>query len=253
MAKRTTPKSANATTKAAAKSTTKSQPKASAKSTAILEKPAAKPKSRSATNSTAKSTGKSAAAGMVRLSEAADLLRLPPGVKDEKIKQGGKRIRSISITDIPEAGYLADIESGMTLSADKLKGLKKYVIQPFDVIMSIQGTVGTVGAVPAKFAGSWLSNISLLVIRFNENAEENSIALCMYLKSARGREIISQLKKGDAIKRINVKEFAAISIPTLSDTVIKASASAFKEEVNLKARIDDLYKSMHQIRTEYLA
>ena len=75
MAKRTTPKSANATTKAAAKSTTKSQPKASAKPTVILEKPAAKPKSRSATNS----TGKSAAVGTVWLSEAANLLRLPPG------------------------------------------------------------------------------------------------------------------------------------------------------------------------------
>jgi restriction endonuclease S subunit len=189
----------------------------------------------------------------VRISEIADLLRLPPGVKNEQIKKGGKRVRSISITDIPEAGYIVGVESLITLSAEKFKSLKKYVIQPFDVVMSIQGTVGTVGIVPEKFTGNWMANISLLVIRFREKKQENAIALCMYLKSGYGREIIKKLQKGDAIKRINVKEFAAVQIPELTADVRKAATSAFKEEINVKARIEDLYDSMQAVRAAYLA
>ena len=174
-------------------------------------------------------------------------------MKDEKVAKGGKRVRSISITDIPEAGYLGEVESLITLSADRFKSLKKYAIQPFDVVMSIQGTVGTVGIVPEKFTGNWMANISLLVIRFSEEKQENAIALCMFLKSAKGKELIGKLQKGDTIKRINVKEFAAIQIPTLSADVKKQSASAFKEEVNIKARIDELYSALAEVRAKYQA
>lgn len=189
----------------------------------------------------------------VRLSDVADLLRLPPGVKDEKIKKGGKRVRSISITDIPEAGYLDGVESLITLSSDRFKALKKYAIQPFDLVMSIQGTVGTVGVVPEKFTGNWMANISLLVVRFNENKQEQAIALCAYLKSKHGRDIIRKLQKGDAIKRINVKEFAAVQIPVLNADIRKQSSSVFKEELNIKSRIDELYASMAEVRAAYLA
>jgi hypothetical protein len=196
---------------------------------------------------------KKIAVDTIRLSEAADLLRLPPGVKDEKIKSGGKRVKSISITDIPEAGYLADVDSTITLSAEKFKSLKKYVIQPFDVVMSIQGTVGTVGIIPEKFSGNWMANISLLVIRFNEDKQENAVALAMFLKSGFGRDIIKKLQKGDAIKRINVKEFAATQIPALNADTKKTSTALFKEEVSLKAKIDDLYASMEAARASYLS
>lgn len=196
---------------------------------------------------------KKIAVDTIRLSEAADLLRLPPGVKDEKIKSGGKRVKSISITDIPEAGYLADVVSTITLSAEKFKSLKKYVIQPFDVVMSIQGTVGTVGIIPEKFSGNWMANISLLVIRFNEDKQENAVALAMFLKSGFGRDIIKKLQKGDAIKRINVKEFAATQIPALNADTKKTSTALFKEEISLKAKIDDLYASMEAARASYLS
>lgn len=189
----------------------------------------------------------------VRLSDVANLLRLPPGVKDEKVKKGGKRVKSISITDIPEAGYIESVDSLITLSTEKYTALSKYVIQPFDVVMSIQGTVGTVGIVPEQFSGNWMANISLLVIRFDEKKNENAVALCMFLKSTYGREIIRKLQKGDSIKRINVKEFAAVQIPELSADIRKLSGAAFKEELSIKARIDDRYESMKALRAAYLA
>ena len=188
----------------------------------------------------------------VKLADVASLLRLPPGVKDEKIKKGGKKVYSISITDIPQAGYLTGVEASISLSADKVKSLKKYVIQPFDVLMSIQGTVGTVGIVPETFAGNWMANISLLVIRFEENKQDNAIALAMYLKSAYGRDIIKKLQKGDSIKRINVKEFAAAQVPVVTAAVKKASTSVFKGELDLQARSDELAKSMAELRATYL-
>lgn len=189
----------------------------------------------------------------VKLGDVADLLRLPPGVKDEKIKKGGKRVRTISITDIPEAGYLSSVESQISLSTDKYKSLKKYAIQPFDVLMSIQGTVGTVGIVPEKFTGNWMANISLLVIRFNEEKQENAVALTMFLKSDAGRGIIRKLQKGDTIKRINVKEFAAVQIPELTTDIKKQSQSVFDEELKTLGQIDELREEMARIRSSYLS
>ncbi len=204
----------------------------------------AKRKTRTTTNPTVETA---------RLADEADLLRLPPGVKDEKIKKGGKKIRSISITDIPEAGYLEEVESVISLSTDKFKGLKKYGIQPFDVLMSIQGTVGNVGVVPESFAGNWMANISLLVIRFHEAKQDNAIAFTMFMKSAHGREIIKKLQKGDSIKRINVKELASVQIPELNASIKKEAYSAFEKELEIKKQIDDLRASMDEVRTQYLA
>ncbi len=189
----------------------------------------------------------------VKLADEADLLRLPPGVKDEQIKKGGKRIRSISITDIPEAGYLNEVESVISLSADKFKGLKKYNIQPFDVLMSIQGTVGNVGVVPESFSGNWMANISLLVVRFHEAKQDNAVAFTMFMKSAHGREIIKKLQKGDSIKRINVKELASVEIPEINANIKKSAYAAFEKELSIKKQIDDLRVSMEDVRNQYLA
>jgi hypothetical protein len=90
-----------------------------------------------------------------------------------------------------------------------------------------------------------------LVIRFSEKQQENAIALCMYLKSSSGRDLITKLQKGDAIKRINVKEFAATRTSVLDAAIKKTSNLAFKEELNLKARIDDLYVKIGELRAAY--
>ena len=86
----------------------------------------------------------------VKIGEVAQLLRLPPGVRDEEIKKGGKKVKVISIADLPEAGFIADIKDAITLSKDKIDSITKYRIEPFDVLISIQGTVGRVGIVPEQ-------------------------------------------------------------------------------------------------------
>lgn len=200
---------------------------------------------------TAKKSGASGSAA-VKLSDVAGLLRLPPGVRDQKAKQGGKTLKLVSITDLPEAGFIDNVEGKITLSADKYNTIKKYTLQPFDVLMSIQGTVGVVGIVTEKFSGTWMANISLLVIRFSENKKDNAIALLEYLKSSFGAAVIKKLQKGNIIKRINVKEFAAVKIPRLTPDIKKESATLFAKEIGVKKKIDDLYQNLAELRAAYL-
>ena len=188
----------------------------------------------------------------VKLSEVAKLLRLPPGVRDQKVKKGGKNLKLVSITDLPEAGFIEKVDGSITLSMDKYNSIKKNTLQPFDLLMSIQGTVGVVGVVTEKFPGTWMANISLLVVRFAEDKKENSIALLEYLKSSFGTGIIKKLQKGSTIKRVNVKEFAAVKIPRLSAEVKKESAALLAKEIGVMKKIDDLYSSMADLRASYL-
>ena len=206
------------------------------------------------TKTTAKSPAKSPAKpGTVKLVDAANLLRLPPGVRDQKIPKGGKKARVVSIVDLPEAGFIGIVPDVITLSKDKFEGIKKYKLQAFDVLMSIQGTVGRVGIVPATFAGDWIANISLLAIRFKENKQDNAIALLEYLKSSHGKKIIAKLEKGSTIKRINVKEFAATQIPVISADIKRQSKALFDKEIKVVNTAEELLASLEELRKGYLA
>lgn len=189
----------------------------------------------------------------VKLGEVARLLRLPPGVRDEAANKGGKKTKVISIVDLPQAGYITSVKDTITLSKDKFNSIEKYRIEPFDVLMSIQGTVGKVGVVSATMSGDVIANISLLSIRFAENREDNAIALLQYLKSAAGRKLITRLQKGATIKRINVKEFAAVRIPAVSTDIKRQSKAVFEKELAVLGKINDLYSSLEDIRQSYLA
>ena len=198
-------------------------------------------------------TNSTAIVSMVKLGSSAKLLRLPPGVRDEKNKKGGKNVRVISIVDLPEAGYIGNIKDTITLSKEKFSGIKKYVIQPFDVLMSIQGTVGKVGVMPESTSGDIIANISLLTIRFKENKADNAVALLQYLKSTAGRKLITKLQKGSTIKRINVKEFAAAKVPVLTADIKRQSTSVFDKEVKALEKINAMYDSLEEIRRSYLS
>ncbi len=189
----------------------------------------------------------------VRIGDVARLLRLPPGVRDENIKKGGKKVKVISIVDLPEAGYIEDIKDTITLSKDKFSSIEKYTIEPFDVLMSIQGTVGRVGVMPDTVRGDVIANISLLTFRFNEEKEDNAIALLQYLKSTAGRKLIARLQKGTTIRRINVKELAAAKIPALTPEIRKQSREVFEKEVAVLEKIKNQYESLEEIRQSYLS
>ena len=202
----------------------------------------------------AKTTAKNIAdVPTVKIGEVAQLLRLPPGVRDEEIKKGGKKVKVISIADLPEAGFIADIKDAITLSKDKIDSITKYRIKPFDVLMSIQGTVGRVGIVPEKTSGDVIANISLLAIRFKEDKGDNALALLQYLKSAHGRKLIARLQKGSTIKRINVKELAAAKVPKLAAEIKRQSKSVFDKELSVLGKINEMYDSLEDIRKSYLA
>jgi len=190
---------------------------------------------------------------MTKIGEVARLLRLPPGVRDEKIQKGGKKVKVISIVDLPEAGYIESVKDAITLSKDKFSSIKKYKIEPFDVLMSIQGTVGRVGIVPEGLSGDIIANISLLAFRFKEDKASNAVALLQYLKSSAGSKLISKLQKGSTIKRINVKELAASKIPELTADIKKLSKAVFDKEVAVLDKIKGLYDSLADIRKSYLS
>jgi restriction endonuclease S subunit len=189
----------------------------------------------------------------VKLGSVAKLLRLPPGVRDEKGKSGTKKVKVISIVDLPEAGFIGKIKDSISLSKSRFSGIKKYTIQPFDLLMSIQGTVGRVGIVPKSVSGDTIANISLLAIRFKENKEDNAVALLQYLKSAAGRKLLARLQKGTTIKRINVKEFAASKVPELSPDIRRQSKAVFDGELKTYQKITAMYDTLEEIRRSYLS
>ena len=191
-------------------------------------------------------------AGNVRLSQAAKLLRLPPGVRDQGGAKGAKRIKLVSIVDLPSSGFVAGVSNSISLNPGRFNEINKYVLKPYDLLMSIQGTVGVIGILPEKISGAWMANISLLTIRFLENKFENAIALLAYLRAPAGKNAIKSLEKGTTIKRINVKDFAKIQIPELNAQITKEAKKIFDSEIKTFEKIDALLETIQEVRSGYL-
>ena len=153
---------------------------------------------------------------------------------------------------MPESGYISDIKDSITLSKDKFSRIAKYKIQPFDMLMSIQGTVGRVGIIPERLSRDVIANISLLAIRFMDDKEDNAIALLQFLKSTHGKKLIKKLQKGTTIKRINIKDLASAKIPPLSTDIKRNSKAVFNKELAVFGKINGLYDSLEDIRKSYL-
>lgn len=186
---------------------------------------------------------------VVPLSQTAVLLRAPL-FKDES-SAGGKTFKILSVVDIKEYGHTARPGKSIRINAF-LQKAEKYRLKPFDVVISIVGTIGRICIVSENAPDNWLPTSNMLIIRFKEDRVDNALAFAMFMHSPHGERILKSLTHGTKIAMISKKEFSKIGIPALTPEIRKQAQYLYMQEEKLAHKIEECLGTIRSLRGSYL-
>lgn len=164
------------------------------------------------------------------LSEQATLLRAPL-FKDEPGEKG-TTFRVVSIKDFPEAGYLSSPQREIILQEQAEKA-RVYSLEPFDLLVTMVGTIGHVTIVPETFDDTWIPATNMFVIRFHEERPRKARAMYGLVKSPEGQGLFESLAHGRGIQIVSKKQFSGLLLPRFTEEVLQRTEALWKEEVRL--------------------
>jgi type I restriction enzyme M protein len=183
------------------------------------------------------------------LGEIATILRAPL-LKNEPGK-GGQEYKMVSITDFPDHGFIG-IPAKTIRIKQSLAKAEKYHLGPFDVLLTIVGTVGRIGLLPESFDGRWIPSSNMLVIRFKKQSQDNALAFAAFIRSEPGQKILRKLTHGTTIPIISKKEFSKIVIPKLTVNIKKKMKALYSKEKKLYDEIEKNKEAINTLRKNYL-
>ncbi|TVR56477.1 MAG: hypothetical protein EA426_13565 [Spirochaetaceae bacterium] len=204
---------------------------------------------RIADSATASSFTVAARPGVI-LRDAATVLRAPL-IKNEPVK-GALMYHVVSITDMNDFGFLITPKKTIKIK-EKLPKARKYELEPFDVLLTIVGTIGKITILPDALEGQWIPASNMLIVRFTKDKLDNAIAFVMFMKSRYGVDILTKLTHGTTIPIVSKKAFSRVVIPQLTPEVKKESKELFTKEERLYLKRQELEVAAQQLRGEYLA
>lgn len=185
----------------------------------------------------------------VPLKNEARILRAPLLKNEDQVS--GEPFRVAAITDFPSAGFLGT-PSRRILVGESAKLAHKYSLQPYDVLVTIVGTIGHVAIVPPEIEENWVPATNMLVIRFREETEKKAIGFAVYMRSRHGQRILEELTHGTTIPLVSKKEFSRRLIPYLSPEVCDESMTIFYREIELEEQRRKIAEEMQSLRDGFL-
>jgi len=185
----------------------------------------------------------------VILSDVAEIMRTPQ-IKGDAPQQG-LELRMVNLTDLPEYGFVPTASKRINAPAP-LPIAERYLLRPFDVVVSAVGTVGRTAPIPQQTESQWIASPNLFVIRFRDHTVDKAKAFYLYLRSDPGRQLLMSIKKGRKIPMITKKSFSQIRIPELTPSVRKEARSTFSKEVKLYQRIEETRRSINEMHSHFL-
>ncbi len=185
----------------------------------------------------------------VTLSDVAEIMRTPQ-IKGEPSNQG-LELKMVNLTDLPEYGFVPNASKPIR-ARDPLPMAEKYLLRPYDVVVSAVGTVGRTALIPEGTEGRWIASPNLFVVRFRDHAIDKAKAFYLFLRSDAGRRLLMSIKKGRKIPMITKKSFSQIRIPELTPQVRKEARATFSKEVKLYQRIEDTRRSINEMHSQFL-
>lgn len=184
---------------------------------------------------------------LINLEEIADIRRSQLLQNEDE----GIIVHEISPSDFNTSGFI--FESGkIKRIKNQEKKLQTYKLEPYDVLLSAKGTIGSV-CIVGEIKGSMIASQAIQVIRIkNSDKKSKAITLYMFLKSDLGQAILSSLVSGTKMPQISTDEIKQLTIPLLSNEQEMKLMQDFEEENKLNQEIEKLNKKIKNIHTNFL-
>jgi len=157
----------------------------------------------------------------------------------------------VTTGDIPRAGFIK--KASNYFSAEQSRSIKPdEQLKPFDLLLSVHGTVGEVGIVSENIqeVNYRYAHHDFLILRpqMNETKEETSIFLYMYLRSKIGRYLLQKnAADGISMKLIFSSGLNELQIPVVQNDDYNKSMVKFQKELEIYEKIDSMRKEAHEI------
>ncbi len=169
---------------------------------------------------------------MALLEDHVELLRAPL-FKTEV--DGIHPVRIASISDFPCCGYLPK-PSRTVLLGDRHREASRYLVLPFDVLVTIVGTVGQLAIVPETVSEEWVPATNIVILRLREPSLGGATALYLYFRSEAGRKVLGELVHGKSIPLVSKKALAKVPVPPLTSDVRERAEALFHQEIALHSK-----------------
>ncbi len=176
-----------------------------------------------------------------KLEEVASLIRAPL-FKSESA--GRKPVYVASVLDFPRCGYLG--RPGRTAMLNKhAEEANRFLIRPFDVLLTIVGTIGKLSVAPHQIGEPWIPATNIVILRLWAPSLERALALYLYLRSEKGQSGVGNLIHGKTIPLVSKKALGKVPIPVITESMARRAKEIFLEELSVfeqyraaQARID---------------
>jgi type I restriction enzyme M protein len=186
----------------------------------------------------------------IELQDAAELIRpLSLG----KAEDGEFTIFEASPADVSQHGLLTQPHKTSTLERAQMRKARNQRLLPGDVILSVKGTIGSAGLVPADAPtndedGFWTAGQSFMILR-PKRGGVSGVVLYEYLANPTVVEALRTLAGGSAIQSIAIKDLKAFRVPIPSEDEAERAELTFKRRQERHAQIEEIKAEIEAERT----
>jgi hypothetical protein len=178
----------------------------------------------------------------VKLREVAEIFRGKSVLKQD-LRPGNVKVLNISNLDDGEV-LLDQLE---TIDEEERK-VKRYEIQPGDLVMTCRGTVNKLAVFPAT-EGMVIASANILVIRFKSTI--NSHFAKIFLESPVGAALVQSFQRGSVVMNLNPADVGEIELPLLPEDKQREIVRRYLEEKELYRRtVREAANRWEQVKSE---
>jgi type I restriction enzyme M protein len=159
-------------------------------------------------------------------------------------------VREVSIGDLKQGVFINNPDKLVEVDASLDDKIARQALKPFDIIVTIKGTVGRVGLVPdtAATSGSpWVLGQSSIALRIKDRSKLDPRVLFTFLRSDLGQELLKGIVSGAAIPLIQLRELLALAVPVPAQEVAEGFIDNFDRQARIQAEIDRLVQEQTQL------
>lgn len=165
-------------------------------------------------------------------------------------------IREASPGDVGGRGYLECPGRSFTVDRATYNRALNQQVRPGDVLLSIKGTIGTVGLVPDDVPTGdgqeiWTAGQSLMILRPGKRGHMDPVVLYEYLTNETVQEFIQSLAGGVAVQGIAMRDLKTFPVPIPEPEVMEEVRMRFHDRQALFDQIDDLKAKIETIRAQH--
>jgi hypothetical protein len=189
----------------------------------------------------------------VELADVVDLIRPMPILG--RGESGEHVVREALPRDISQRGYLRRPEKRIAIEPGILRKVLQQAVKPGDILLSVKGTIGTVGLVPEDLDGDgsdevWVAGQSFMILRPKRRLGLSPIALYEYLTNDVVQEHLRSLAGGAAIQSLNMKDIKSFPVPVPDQKTAEQIEAEHARRQTMYDQIEELSRKIESDKTK---